>query len=731
MKRPFAVIGFSMLAASVAAVFIGKEVSGFTALAGAVCFAILFAVKKQTLLKEYTVLSMSFLSAALAFFLFFAVSAAAENKVEPFRDKKAEITGQIQEYSEYRYEKYYYAVKVYEVEGRRVDSFKIRLSSSKPLVVEPYDVIQGEVQFFSYEEGFGFSTDGRYAAKGVSMGAYASGFGMKVYPSEKKPLIFYFKRLRKELDKQIYIMLPKREASVLSAMLLGTQNELDEKTISDFRNSGITHILVISGMHTAMISAVLLWILKRLKLKRVPRNMITIAAIIFFMLLTGLLPTVMRCGITMIIFLLADMFGRENDGINSLGFAAAVMCAANPRIGSDIGFLMSVLATIGILEVYPKVMASMAKIGGILSGKKAWIMKIIKALVLSVSATVMILPLQVYLFGTVSLASPLVTVILTYPTALLMYLGVIMLMLSGFSILTPIAEFAAVFAGGCTKLICKTAEIFGNISFLTVEARHGYALLSLSIILAIITLLIWMKRSIKLNVTALAMSVLIFAGALHIPKIAYRDIITIAVADAGDDSCVILAENSKAVVLAANSFDTSAAQKLLNQAGVKNVQAVFFLEDGRKPAETVQKVIAEYPTEKIFIPKDFYLEKHVREAIENVEIEKIEESGEFSFSDRINIEYDEKGNFIIKIDKNSICVIEKDGANVQNADFLITNNVNYDIYSAFTVLQSNDIMIEEVVKKSKRRQSYIFAAHQSALFIDIDKDGKYSVRREL
>ena len=94
-------------------------------------------------------------------------------------------------------------------------------------------------------------------------------------------------------------------------------------------------------------------ILSQLGVKRRINSVVGMTFTVFFMLLTGLSPSVCRSGLMMLLLLSGNLFYRKSDSLNSLGFSAFILCCANPLIVADGGFLMSFAATLGIVTIYP------------------------------------------------------------------------------------------------------------------------------------------------------------------------------------------------------------------------------------------------------------------------------------------------------------------------------------------------------------------------------------------
>ena len=138
--------------------------------------------------------------------------------------------------------------------------------------------------------------------------------------------------------------MPLESGAFMRAILLGDRSELPKRLNESFRNSGTMHILAISGLNVALLAGAFLFLFKLLRLKREIYYILTMLSLIFLMVLTGSSASVVRATIMCIIFLTGKLLGRPVDAYNSLGTAALIILAINPKDLFDIGFQLSFIA---------------------------------------------------------------------------------------------------------------------------------------------------------------------------------------------------------------------------------------------------------------------------------------------------------------------------------------------------------------------------------------------------
>lgn len=162
----------------------------------------------------------------------------------------------------------------------------------------------------------------------------------------------FFDELRQNIARAIYGSgLDQRTASLLTSSLLGTSDALPEVK-EQFRATGLSHLLCVSGFHVAVLCGIIAFLLRPLRLLRrglVVENILLLLAVWFYAALTGLAPSALRASIMISCFIVARLLQRDASAFNSLAVAVAVMLFVNPWWVYAPGFQLSVAAVTGIL----------------------------------------------------------------------------------------------------------------------------------------------------------------------------------------------------------------------------------------------------------------------------------------------------------------------------------------------------------------------------------------------
>ena len=138
------------------------------------------------------------------------------------------------------------------------------------------------------------------------------------------------------------------DAVMLSAMVTGDRTFLNRALRAGFERTGSFHMLVVSGLHLAIVAGCILWLARTLRLPRVPATLLTIAASFAYALLTGFAAPVQRSLWMVTLYLVGRLVFRERSVLNTIGFASLCLMVASPRALFESSFQMTLLAVIAI-----------------------------------------------------------------------------------------------------------------------------------------------------------------------------------------------------------------------------------------------------------------------------------------------------------------------------------------------------------------------------------------------
>lgn len=144
----------------------------------------------------------------------------------------------------------------------------------------------------------------------------------------------------------------KRELAVISALILGDTDGIDSDLMNAYAGTGAIHVLSVSGMHVGLILIALnflLFFMNKNKWLRILKAIIIISFLIFYAMLTGLSPAVMRSALMLSLIIVGITFNRSHNILNAMAFSAFVLLLIDPFLITNVGFLLSYFAIGGIV----------------------------------------------------------------------------------------------------------------------------------------------------------------------------------------------------------------------------------------------------------------------------------------------------------------------------------------------------------------------------------------------
>ena len=142
------------------------------------------------------------------------------------------------------------------------------------------------------------------------------------------------------------------EAAVAEALLIGYRDDLDKELVQAYSNTGVVHIIAISGLHLGMIYGALVFLLnpfRRTKWIRWCKPLIILGVLWIFTLLAGGVPSILRSAVMFTFIVIGETLDRKSSIYNTLASSAFVMLCINPFFLWDIGFQLSYTAVVSIV----------------------------------------------------------------------------------------------------------------------------------------------------------------------------------------------------------------------------------------------------------------------------------------------------------------------------------------------------------------------------------------------
>ncbi len=221
--------------------------------------------------------------------------------------------------------------------------------------------------------------------------------------------------IRQKITNLYRKILPPTSASLLIGIVFGIKEKMDASFYQSLKNAGVLHVIAASGMNVSMVASFLSSIFVFF-LKRQFALVLTIAGILFYALLSGFEPSIVRASLMGILVFGGQILGRQTLAVYCLGLAGYTMLFFSPSLLFDIGFQLSFAATLGLLYLRP-LFANLEKTNLL---KKSVIGE---DLATTVCAQIATLPILLANFGTYSLFSVVANGLVLWMIPFLMVAG--------------------------------------------------------------------------------------------------------------------------------------------------------------------------------------------------------------------------------------------------------------------------------------------------------------------
>ena len=266
-----------------------------------------------------------------------------------------------------------------------------------------------------------------------------------------------------------------KEQGLAEALLIGYKDDLDKALVQSYSNTGVVHIIAISGLHLGLIYG-LLWQLtrplKRRKELRWVRLLLMVAGLWLFSLLAGAGPSVLRSALMFSLIAVGEVALRKTNIFNTLSFSAFVLLCINPFLLWDVGFQLSYAAVLSIVLFFQPIY------NWFLLPNKA-VDFVWKLTAVTLAAQVLTLPISIYHFHQAPLLF-LVANLVAVPLGSLILMG--LLLLCGLHFLPAVAGFVGNVLNGMIAFLNYYIEGLDRLPFATWPA------LSISVVQTILLL---------------------------------------------------------------------------------------------------------------------------------------------------------------------------------------------------------------------------------------------------
>ncbi|MEO6542351.1 MAG: ComEC/Rec2 family competence protein, partial [Ferruginibacter sp.] len=186
----------------------------------------------------------------------------------------------------------------------------------------------------------------------------------------------------------------KDELAIAEALLIGYTHDLDKDLVQAYSNTGVVHIIAISGMHLALIYVLLVWIFTKIPFvnrSKILQLLLILGSLWLFSILTGASPSVLRAAVMFSCIAIGKSLQKQASIYSSLSASAFLLLCYDPYYLWAVGFQLSYLAVLGIV-IFQKPLYDLFYI------KNKWLDKIWQLICVSTAAQLLTFPVCIYYF---------------------------------------------------------------------------------------------------------------------------------------------------------------------------------------------------------------------------------------------------------------------------------------------------------------------------------------------
>lgn len=414
-----------------------------------------------------------------------------------------------------------------------------------------------------------------------------------------------------------------RVSGFLTAELTGDKSAMDDGDYLAMQETGLAHLFAVSGLHCAFLVTLLALLISR---RQRLLCAVTIPLLLFYMVMVGMSPSVVRACIMQIFLLIAPLFRRGSDPLTSLAAALLVILLCNPFAAASVSLQLSFSATLGMVLLSPRLYKLLT---GWYKGKcrplRTALCFVAANLSATLSAVVFTAPLTAWYFRIFVLVAPLSS-LLAVPAAGWSFMAAFVTVLLGF-VWLPLASLLGWISWVLVRYILWIANGMMSWRYHAVYFTNPYLIYWLLFLYAAFIGCAATPDGKRKYLLASALSVLTLTAAIWVNRQDYQyGVLTALTLDVGQGESVILTSGGETALVdcgSSNSYKDPGglAADTLHSMGVRELSAVVVTHYHADHTNGLYEVLRRIPVQTVYLP-DIEDEYGVRERLVSLAEEK-------------------------------------------------------------------------------------------------------------
>ena len=469
------------------------------------------------------------------------------------------------------------------------------------LGLEPGNTVTCDVSFGSARTVRGEEIRS-FTSKGVFLLCYRRG-EETVESGSAGSLRWLPQRTARAMAERIDAIFSQDSAPFLTAILTGDRSGIPQKAGDDLSEVGLYHLLAISGMHCAYLMELLYLVLGRHR--RRLTAFLGLPLLLFYALLSGASPSVLRACVMLSFLLFAPLFGRERDSLTAIFAALLLILLANPFAAASVSLQLSFAAIGGILWVTPKLSDWLGK-GRDLGAAGRFVTGSVSV---SLGAMVFTTPLCAVYFNSLTLISPVSNLLCLWCVGLIFCGGLLAVALS--FLWLPLGPVLAFVPGLLVRYLLWMAGLLAKIPYHALYFSNPYLKYWLGLLYLLFGIA-WLSREkgkrkwlLSAGLSAACLLYAVYLGSL---RYAYGSL-NAEVLDVGQGQSVILSSQGDFALTDCGSLNRwkdagGIAAEALQSAGCRQLRYLLLTHYDYDHVSGVQGLLARVGAETLLCPPD-------------------------------------------------------------------------------------------------------------------------------